>query len=111
MALQLYKMADIDPMTRPFQIDNAEFARICHAYSKIIKKYPEFEHYDYRAPKDKQPTSVDSEADSNVNWLLFVNNVTVVLINSKNKKKLITNIYSFKTQLIETSYTVILIKH
>lgn len=68
MALRMYKMADIDPMTRPFQIANTEFARICHAYSEIIKKYPEFEHYDYRAPKNKQPPPLPkSEAESSVN--------------------------------------------
>lgn len=51
MALRMYKMAEIDPVTRPFQIANMEFARICHAYNEIIKEYPEFEHYDYRAQK------------------------------------------------------------
>ncbi|CAH0694335.1 unnamed protein product [Spodoptera exigua] len=51
MALRMYKMADIDPVTRPYQIANMEFCRICHAYNEIIKEYPEFEHYDYRAQK------------------------------------------------------------
>lgn len=53
MALKMYKMADIDPVTRPFQITNMEFARICHAYHEIITEYPELENYDYRAPKNK----------------------------------------------------------
>ncbi|XP_053606978.1 dimethyladenosine transferase 1, mitochondrial [Plodia interpunctella] len=53
MALRMYEMADIDPVTRPYQIANMEFARICEAYSEIIKRYPEFENYDYRAPKNK----------------------------------------------------------
>ncbi|XP_059050743.1 dimethyladenosine transferase 1, mitochondrial [Achroia grisella] len=52
-ALKMYKMADIDPITRPFQITNTEFARICEAYNEIVKEYPEFEHYDIRAPKIK----------------------------------------------------------
>lgn len=64
MALKMYKMAEIDPVTRPFQIANMEFARICEAYSEIIKKYPEFEHYDYRAPKNK--TIVVDDANLNV---------------------------------------------
>ncbi|CAF4864926.1 unnamed protein product [Pieris macdunnoughi] len=51
MVRRMYKMAEVDPVTRPFQIANGEFSRICDAYSEIIKKYPEFEKYDYRAPK------------------------------------------------------------
>ncbi|XP_061715551.1 dimethyladenosine transferase 1, mitochondrial [Cydia pomonella] len=53
MAERMYKLAEIDPVTRPFQIANTEFARLCEAYNEIIKEYPEFEHYDYRAPKNK----------------------------------------------------------
>ncbi|XP_063623203.1 dimethyladenosine transferase 1, mitochondrial [Cydia splendana] len=53
MAERMYKLAEIDPVTRPFQIANTEFARLCEAYNEIIKEYPEFENYDYRAPKNK----------------------------------------------------------
>lgn len=53
VALKMYNIADIDPVTRPFQITNMEFARLCEAYNDIIKQHPEFEHYDYRAPKNK----------------------------------------------------------
>lgn len=60
MALKMYQIADIDPVTRPYQIANMEFARICEAYSEIIKKYPELENYDYRAPKHK--IKLESEA-------------------------------------------------
>lgn len=64
MALKMYKMAEIDPVTRPFQIANSEFRRICEAYSEIIKKYPEFENYDYRAPKNKnKPEEQSKEAE------------------------------------------------
>ncbi|XP_038223386.1 mitochondrial dimethyladenosine transferase 1 [Zerene cesonia] len=62
MALTLYKMAEIDPVTRPFQIANGEFSRICDAYSEIIKKYPEFENYDYRAPKKLNKKETDNGA-------------------------------------------------
>ncbi|KAG6460347.1 dimethyladenosine transferase 1, mitochondrial [Manduca sexta] len=60
MALRMYNMADIDPVTRPYQITNMEFARICEAYNEIIKKHPELESYDYRAPKNK-PSYVAEE--------------------------------------------------
>ncbi|XP_047027275.1 dimethyladenosine transferase 1, mitochondrial [Helicoverpa zea] len=61
MALRMYKMADIDPVTRPYQIANMEFARIVDAYSEIIKQYPEFEHYDYRAKKVKYNNIEEAE--------------------------------------------------
>lgn len=61
MALRMYKMADIDPVTRPYQIANMEFARIVQAYSEIIKQYPEFEHYDYRAKKVPSETIKEEE--------------------------------------------------
>ncbi|GBP19382.1 Mitochondrial dimethyladenosine transferase 1 [Eumeta japonica] len=53
MALKMYEIAEIDPVTRPFQITNSEFVRICEAYNEIINMYPEFKDYDYRAPKIK----------------------------------------------------------
>lgn len=61
MAWRMYEMADIDPVTRPYQIANQEFARICEAYSEIIKKYPEYESYDFRAPKNKIQEEIDNE--------------------------------------------------
>ncbi|CAB3260237.1 unnamed protein product [Arctia plantaginis] len=66
MALRMYKMADIDPVTRPFQIANAEFARIVDAYAEIVKEYPELEHYDYRAPKNNQKIEEDATAEEQV---------------------------------------------
>lgn len=63
MALKMFKLADLDPVTRPFQIANVEFARLCEAYSEVIKKYPEFEHYDYRAPKNKNAKLDDVEEE------------------------------------------------
>ncbi|XP_023938657.1 dimethyladenosine transferase 1, mitochondrial [Bicyclus anynana] len=59
MALKMYKMAEIDPVTRPFQIANGEFNRLCEAYNEIIKQYPELEKYDYRAPKKKPDVNVE----------------------------------------------------
>lgn len=53
MALKMYSMADLDPVTRPYQIAISEFGRLCIAYNDIIKKYPALENYDYRAPKNK----------------------------------------------------------
>lgn len=66
MALRMYKMADIDPVTKSFQITNGEFARIVDAYAEVIKLYPELEHYDYRAPKNKQKVDKDETAEEQV---------------------------------------------
>lgn len=66
MALKMYNMAEIDPMTRPFQIANMEFARICEAYNDLIKKYPEFENYDYRAPKKQLQTTDEMNEEVNL---------------------------------------------
>ncbi|XP_026489205.1 dimethyladenosine transferase 1, mitochondrial [Vanessa tameamea] len=60
MALRMYKMAEIDPITRPFQIATGEFGRLCEAYNEIIKIYPEFENYDMRAPKKKIDADVEA---------------------------------------------------
>lgn len=54
MGSKMYQLADIDPVTRPFQLANTEFSRLCHAYNEIIQKHPELEHYDYRGPKNKK---------------------------------------------------------
>ncbi|XP_050681065.1 dimethyladenosine transferase 1, mitochondrial [Leptidea sinapis] len=60
MAFKMYKLAEIDPYIRPFQIANGEFSRICEAYSEIIKMYPEFKNYDYRAPKKNVSALVEN---------------------------------------------------
>ncbi|XP_068618283.1 dimethyladenosine transferase 1, mitochondrial [Battus philenor] len=62
MALKMYSLADLDPVTRPYQITNLEFGRLCEAYNTILSKYPELEKYDYRAPK-KQATCLETAED------------------------------------------------
>lgn len=62
MALKMYNIADLDPVTRPFQITNYEFRRLCEAYKTIVTENPELEKYDYRAPKKKLVTeNIDDE--------------------------------------------------
>lgn len=51
MALKMYNIANIDPVTRPYQITNSEFGRLCEAYNIIVTQYPEIENYNYRAQK------------------------------------------------------------
>lgn len=49
--MKMFELADLDWQTRPFQISNEEFARLCYAYKIICDKYPEVKDYDFRAPK------------------------------------------------------------
>lgn len=51
LAKKMFHLADLDPKTRPFQISNEEFARLCYAYREICNEYLGLEHYDYRACK------------------------------------------------------------
>lgn len=56
---KLYLLADLDPKTRPFQISNEEFARICYAYRALLEENPEIADFNYRAPKNKNKVIVE----------------------------------------------------
>lgn len=47
---RLFTLADIDDTTRPFEITNEEFARLCYAYKALCDEYP-IADYDYRASR------------------------------------------------------------
>ncbi|XP_044735308.1 dimethyladenosine transferase 1, mitochondrial [Chrysoperla carnea] len=51
LGLKLFSIADIDPTTRPFQITNIEFAKLCQAYNTICEEFPQVRNYDFRASK------------------------------------------------------------
>lgn len=51
LAQKMFYLADVDPTTRPFQISNEEFARLCYAYHEICNEYVDLENYDFRACK------------------------------------------------------------
>lgn len=51
LAVKMFHLADIDPKTRPFQISNEEFARLCYAYRLICNEHANLEDYDFRACK------------------------------------------------------------
>lgn len=51
LGLRMFQLADIDPTTRPFQISNEEFARLCYAYKLICDEHESVASYDYRACK------------------------------------------------------------
>lgn len=51
LANKMFYLADLDPHTRPFQISNEEFVRLCYAYSLICKEHDNLDTYDFRACK------------------------------------------------------------
>ncbi|XP_055389980.1 dimethyladenosine transferase 1, mitochondrial [Condylostylus longicornis] len=48
----LFELADVDPLLRPFQLSVEEVLRLSQVYSEHIKSYPELSLYDYRGPKN-----------------------------------------------------------
>lgn len=46
-----FKIAQVDPEMRSFELSNEECLRIADAYQKIIEEYPSYAAYNYRAPK------------------------------------------------------------
>lgn len=50
-----FKMAEVDPHARSFELSTEECIRLAAAYQKIIEEYPTYEAYNYRGPKvDRQ---------------------------------------------------------
>lgn len=47
-----FKMADVDPLARSFQLSTEECLRIAEAYDRLVKEHPKIEHYNHRAPKE-----------------------------------------------------------
>ncbi|KAJ8683666.1 hypothetical protein QAD02_019458 [Eretmocerus hayati] len=45
------KLADVDPLARPFNLSVEEIDRLASAYKYICEKHPEVKHYNYRASR------------------------------------------------------------
>lgn len=46
-----FRMADVDPEARSYQLSTEECLRIAEAYDQLMQSNPEMRNYDYRAPK------------------------------------------------------------
>jgi hypothetical protein len=46
---EMYSLADVDPMTRPFQLTIEEFGRLCQAYCDLCNRDPRLYKYNHRA--------------------------------------------------------------
>lgn len=44
-------LAEVDPHARSFELSNEECLRLAGAYQKVIKEFPSYEAFNYRAPK------------------------------------------------------------
>ncbi|XP_053685889.1 dimethyladenosine transferase 1, mitochondrial [Sabethes cyaneus] len=47
-----FRIADVDPLARPFQLSTDECLRIAGAYEQLVRANPEIENYNYRAQKN-----------------------------------------------------------
>lgn len=47
---RLFKVGDVDPKLRPFQLTMEEFGRLCHAYKVTLDQQPALAKYNYRDP-------------------------------------------------------------
>lgn len=51
LTLRTFDAANVDPEARSFQLSNEECVRLADAYAEILKEYPAYENFNYRAPK------------------------------------------------------------
>lgn len=48
---EIFTVADVDPTTRPYELDIEELQRMCDVYSNICRRIPGIQDYEYRLPK------------------------------------------------------------
>lgn len=53
LALKLFKIADVNPNLRPFELSTIEYARLCYTYQAFCTEYPEIEAYNFRIRQTK----------------------------------------------------------
>lgn len=51
MTDETFRMAQVDPQARSFELSNDECLKLAAAYKQIIEEFPAYEAYNYRAPK------------------------------------------------------------
>jgi dimethyladenosine transferase 1 len=54
MTDRTFKVADIDPHSRSFQLSNEECLRLAQVFYDIIQEHPEIDNYNHRGPKDQR---------------------------------------------------------
>lgn len=61
-----FRIAEVDPEARSFQLSVDECLRIAAAYHELLKIHPHIESYNYRACKKLSPANNDDELNENV---------------------------------------------
>ncbi|PNF25888.1 Dimethyladenosine transferase 1, mitochondrial [Cryptotermes secundus] len=51
---EMYSLADVNPLTRPFQLTIEEFGRLCQAYCSICDRDPRLYKYNHRAATEER---------------------------------------------------------
>lgn len=57
MGMVMYKLADLDPTTRPTQLSVGDIDRLATAYKYLVEKHPELGMYEYRSSRHLLPLS------------------------------------------------------
>lgn len=47
----MYKLADLNPQTRPVELTIEDIDNLITAYKYLLEKHPDIEFYDYRASR------------------------------------------------------------
>ncbi|XP_066992256.2 dimethyladenosine transferase 1, mitochondrial [Anabrus simplex] len=64
---EMYRRADVDPTTRPYQLTVEEYGRLCYAYKDICDRDPRLYKYNHRGSKiDRENYDDGSEGDTDV---------------------------------------------
>ncbi|XP_012284906.1 dimethyladenosine transferase 1, mitochondrial [Orussus abietinus] len=58
LAALMFKLSDLDPTTRPFQLSIKDMDKLCTAYIYLTEKHPEIKLYDYRSSHCVLPSSL-----------------------------------------------------
>lgn len=53
----MYKLSDLDPKLRAFQLTVHDIDRLATAYKYLVEKHPEIGLYEYRASRHLLPSS------------------------------------------------------
>ncbi|XP_069669219.1 dimethyladenosine transferase 1, mitochondrial [Periplaneta americana] len=54
LGTEMYKLADLDPTIRPYQLTVEEFGRLCYAYCTICDRDPRLYRYNSRASREER---------------------------------------------------------
>lgn len=57
LAMIMFKLVDLDPTIKPYELTVEDMSRLCTAYKYILKNHPEINSYNFRASRKLLPPS------------------------------------------------------